>query len=459
MKYNTYISHRCLLVIFLSAFIVSCADNIRVDNMEAEGNFHIHATVSDRILSRGLEGTVTKSDSAGYRFSYPAQKDAYHTTSCTFNSGTGLATATDGHFLTWADVENAVDYTFLLDNVPYNNNVTDELYGVQFSDKEKQRYAAGMDNEKATNDIVWGQCKVTSRESVELKFDLYHRMTRLSVHVTSSSADELKNASVELTKVILCPENFNRLTGEIGVAADPLYESILLRKGEQDWESEPVAGENVSTTNHVYKTIPFIFPPQRLREGEERPRLRISMIEGGEQVTYSAALPTALTVTTADGVTSSMQLSRLTAGQHLTLNVTLLHDGEKPMLEFRPAVVERWKDLGSHTIVANKAGIYDASNLPELIMAYNLLKQATDENSKKESHRKVARYGTEKEGKWTFNLFANLEFPNENASLDELFCDNNFTFNMYGHSITIDGMEYKDNVQELVDRLTQNSQP
>lgn len=450
MKYNTYILYSLFSVMFLSVIAASCADHTAAtDGIEAEGNFRIRAAVSDGVLVRGLNtGIVTESDSAGYRFSYPAQ-DTYFTVPCTFASGTGLVAAADGHFLTWADIAYMENYTFLLDNVPYDNNGSEEFYGVRFSDKEKELYAAGIDDEDATNDIVWGQCKISNRKSVELKFDLYHCMSRLSVHVTSDNKEELKNASVELTEVVLQPENFNRLTGQIGIADTPDYASITLRENILEWESEPVSGDG--TTSYVYKTAPFIFPPQQLQKGEKRPRLRISLEENGEQVTYSAPLPTALTVTDADGVTSSMQLSRLTAGQHLTLNVTLLRDGQKPKLEFRPAVVERWEDKGTYPIVANKAGIYDASDLPKLIKAYNDLK--ADVNNA-EALREVKRYGTEKDGKWTFNLFANLEFGDND--LRTLFCDSDFTFAMYGHSITIDNTKYnQDNIEDLVKRLTQ----
>ncbi len=452
MKYNTYILYSILSVMFLPVIAVSCADHTAAtDGIEAEGNFRIRATISDGVLARGLNvGTVAESDSAGYRFSYPVLS-TYSTVPCTFASSTGLVAAADGHFLTWADITYMENYTFLLDNVPYDNNGSEEFYGVQFSDAEKKLYAAGIDDKDATNDIVWGQCKISDRKSVELKFDLYHRMTRLSVHVTSNDGEELKNASVELTEVVLRPENFNRLTGQIGIADTPDYTSIMLRENTPEWESELVSGDGTTASNYVYKTAPFIFPPQRLQEGEKRPRLRISMKENGEQVTYSAPLPIALTVTDANGVTSSMQLSRLTAGQHLTLNVTLLRDGQKPKLEFRPAVVERWKDIGTYPIVANKAGIYDLSDLPKLIEAYNHLK--ADANNDK-ALREVKRYGTEKDGKWTFNLFANLEFAD--GELTTLFCDSDFTFAMYGHSITIGDTEYKDNaVENLVDRLTQ----
>ena len=434
MKYNIYVM-RCLVPAMLLTVLAACTGNAEVAGERAEGNFRIKAAVSDAIMVRGIDGKVESGD---YRFSYLGKDNAYTTVTCTFTNGTGLAAAAgDGHFLTWDDVAYSNPYHFYLDNVPAANNGGEDFYGVEFSDPEKALYEAGIDNAEATNDIVWGHYNTGSTGSVNLPFELYHRMTRISVVVTASTGDVLKDAVVVLTDMVLQPESFNRLTGEVGISETPEYSAFTLRNDSTEWLSEPKTeieeGTGNTVTRYAYTTSNFIFPPQPLREGKDRPSLRITLPEsaGDDAGTYSAVLPAAMTITTG-GVTSMQTLSRLSAGQHLTLNVTLLRSNEKPSLEFRPAVVERWVHKGVHEVVANKAGIYKPEDMKSLITAYNMMKAG---DTSEDRERKVKRYGTLKDGKWTFNLFTHLTFEIEADT--ELFCDDNFTFDMHGYAITI----------------------
>lgn len=451
---------RNLVPAMLLSIVAACTDNAGIAEERAEGNFCIKATVSDAIMVRGINGTVKSGE---YRFSYPAKDGAYTTVPCPFTDGTGLAAdAGDGHFLTWEDVAGNPPYRFYLDNVPAANNGGESFYGVQFSDAEKQRYAAGIDNEKATNDIVWGEYSTGSTGSAELPFKLYHRMTRISVVVTASKNNVLDNAQVALTDVVLLPENFNRIKGEVGISDSPKYTLFELRGASSPaWTSESktetVEGSDATTTSYVYTTGNFIFPPQPLREGANRPRLKITIPKsaGEDAGTYSAVLPAAMTITTG-GVTSTQTLSRLSAGQHLTLYVTLLRKDDKPALEFRPAVVERWDYKGNHEVVANKAGIYKPEDMPKLITAYNKMKGK--ENTSKDWEREVKRYGTYQNDKWTFNLFTHLTFD-ITAGTTELFCDRKFTFNMHGYAITIkkednEKVYEESGLTELIEKLS-----
>ena len=458
MRYNTYILHYFIAATLLLA-VAACTDGIGEQAAEAEGDFRIKATVCNRITTRGIpDGKITQGNT--YRFSYPQKTGIYATVPCTFTDGTGLATADDGHFLTWADITDYQSkYTFYLDNIPSSGQAA--TGGVIFTEKESTiTYAAGIDNEEATNDILWGSHTLDSRESVGLDFKLYHRMARLSVCVFSDNEQELKNATVALDQVVLHPQSFNRLTGEVSIDKDaPQYAPIMLRDNTEEWTGtatqEPADPDkpDETITRYKYETPAFILPPQSLREGEDRPRIRITIPESaGEQYagTYSAVLPTAMRVTTDDGITS-MQTLRFTTGQHLTLNVTLLHDNEKPPLEFRPAVVEPWKYIDRFVASADEEGIYKLADLQKLITLYNKLKSG---NKEKDWKREVDRYGKpEQNGTWTFNLFNNLTFTIEEST--ELFQDSEFTFNMFGHSVTIGDETFEDkNKEELIQKLT-----
>ena len=90
----------------------------------------------------------------------------------------------------------------------------------------------------------------------------------------------------------------------------------------------------------------------------------------------------------------------------------------------------------------------------KLIEAYNKLAEGTD---REKWMRQVDRYGKLEGGKWVFNLFTNLCFNMDGNT--ELFCDGNFTFRMYGYSVTVSegGNEtvYSENeVEQLVAKLT-----
>ena len=82
---------------------------------------------------------------------------------------------------------------------------------------------------------------------------------------------------------------------------------------------------------------------------------------------------------------------------------------------------------------------------------YNKLKSG---NKEKDWKREVDRYGKpEQNGTWTFNLFNNLTFTIEEST--ELFQDSEFTFNMFGHSVTIGDETFEDkNKEELIQKLT-----
>ena len=188
--------------------------------------FEIRGNVGAVTGTRSMaEGTVPDGD--GYRITYPSAPDRYVTDTCVFTQGTGLVTNADGHFLTWSDIGHGQSYTFYLDNVVLDD---DEAL-VRLSDD----YVAGFDSPEANNDIVWGSLKLTDRTTVNLGFELYHRMSRMSVCVRSASGDELRNAAVALKGIVLRPESFNRMTGEVGVSDTPAYAYAVLREGSSEW--------------------------------------------------------------------------------------------------------------------------------------------------------------------------------------------------------------------------------
>lgn len=411
---------------------------------ESESRFEIRGNISDVSQTRGMaEGTVP--DGNGYRISYPSTSDKYVIDTCVFTKGTGLVTNADGHFLTWSDIGHSQSYTFYLDNVVLH----DDKSLVELSDD----YVAGFDTPEAKNDIVWGSLKLTDRTTVNLKFELYHRMSMMSVCVKSVSSNELHNATVALKGIVLRPYSFNRMTGEVGLTDTPVYSDAMLRDDSEEWLPESATKEidGTETAKFEYRTQAFILPPQRLRTGSDRPRLQIVIPDGKYAGTYSAALPTSLSVTTPEGTTSMQTLSRLTAGQHLTLNVTLLHDNDKPVLEFRPASVEQWTEKGTHGITAKHEGIYELDDFTTLIAAYNKLDEGDDS---KDWLRIVDRYGKkDTDDKWIFYLFTNLEFNIDDNT--ELFSNGNFTFQMHGCSITVGDTKYDESkLDDLISLLS-----
>ncbi len=448
---NSIIS--CLVPAMILPVLAACTGGMDEYGREASGNLVLRAGVDDAAMTRSIaEGKLP--DGKGYRFTYPADASGHSALPCVFTGGVGLVAASDGHFLTWADVADSKSYTFCLDNVPSAENGSGEFFGVIFSDEEKGMYAAGKDDAESTNDIVWGSCTVHDRTSVELDFKMTHRMSRLTVNIVSDDGTELAGAIVRLCNVVLLPESFDRMTGEVSIAQVPSYGDIVLRDGSEPWIPEPEAGsDGEAAVRYEYMTDAFVFPPQPLRSGNERPRLQVVIPEGDHEGTYSAALPTSMTVTS-DGMTSIQSLSRFSAGQHLVLNVTLLHNDQKPVLEFRPAAVERRDFKGGFSAVAKREGIYDLGQFVKLIEAYNKLAGGTD---REKWMRQVDRYGKLEGGKWVFNLFTNLSFNMDGNT--ELFCDGNFTFRMYGYSVTVSegGNETvfgENEVEQLVAKLT-----
>ena len=426
--------------------VVACSEcHDGLGNMP-ESRFEIRGDINDAGETHSMAaGTVPDGD--GYRISYPSTPDKYVIDTCVFTKGTGLVTNADGHFLTWNDIGHSQSYTFYLDNVVQD----DDKFLVELSDD----YVAGFDTPEAKNDIVWGSLKLTDRTTVNLRFELYHRMSMMSVCVRSASSDELRNATVTLKGIVLHPYSFDRMTGEVGLADTPEYSDAILREGPAEWLPESATKEidGTETARFEYRTQAFILPPQRLRTGSDRPRLQIVIPDGEYAGTYSAALPTSLSVTTPEGTTSMQTLSRLTAGQHLTLNVTLLHDNDKPALEFRPASVERWAEKGTHGITAKHEGIYELSDLAMLIAAYNKLAEG---DKSKDWLRMVDRYGKRgADGKWTFYLFTNLEFRIDDVT--ELFCNDDFTFRMHGCSITVNDTKYDESKLDALINLLSGS--
>lgn len=327
-----------------------------------------------------------------FALSYVAPDGTQKTVECRFEDGTGRAYPIGcEHPLRWDEIQNGAPPHFFLDNLlPRKTNKNwDETYSVTitFSDLEgSEKYNAQIENEpgKSPNDIVSGYL-LPEYASEEITFSLEHRMSRLSVEMSDNTKDQLfagnPQVTITLTGIVLTPYQFIRQIKPYGdtyvgdskvtIGENPTYKDFNLLENAP---LTPITGENEGETTHAKYTSPnLIFPPQTLREGNERPKLSITVTpQDGVPRTFSGKLPEAMITDNGE----YMHLMYFAPGNHLVLRVRFDQEEEDMTIKFLPALVKDWDNKGNFYINGKHSGIYSQEEFDTCIKAFN---NVTDE--------------------------------------------------------------------------------
>ena len=342
--------------------------------------------------------------------------------------GIGYVVKPDGRELTWADVVEKPPFIFTLDNVD-----SQETSSVSFDENTIYK-ASLLDNDKGSNDLIWGSVSLTNTVPV-IPFTLNHRMSLLCVEITVEADKQwnenldLRNATVEITNLKPRLTSFNRSVGTVmsALQGDSPLTLISPEDPELTWETEP----DKDNSTMVYITRQFIVPPQVLNTGNKRPELIIKI---GEDV-YSGYLPRGMSVQQEEGSVESGQYPEFLSGKFLTIHTTI--EGENPHLTFLPVTYVDWVNEGSFHLMPFQAGIYTADNLISLMTAINSGKVY-----------EMSKFGYQKDNIWYFQIWSNLELDfNQIESIDSSI---EFEFEFHSHTVTIT-MESEENEIKLTE--------
>lgn len=117
------------------------------------------------------------------------------------------------------------------------------------------------------------------------------------------------------------------------------------------------------------------------------------------------------------------QSLKLTGGKKQPVTVSL--KGLDPTIF--PHEITDWNDV-EVTIEPKNKGVYDLDDFNNWIKAYN----STDSDR----DGKLQEYGTPTDGKWTFHIYSDIEFPTETETTVQSFIPN-FNDNLEGHGHTL----------------------
>ena len=437
-------------VAFSCLFFVSCSDAGK--NIEApdKGNSSdnpiiINANLSAYATSRSYveSGPVTDGFYAMiYRDSHgnnAYSKIDFETT----KNGTGYAYTPEGEELKWSNVTTNPPYRFTLDNIP--QSISTSTQSVTFGNDNP--YVASVLNKDGSNDLLWG-VTASSPGIPVINFNLNHIMSLLCVEITVNNDWtgnlNLSNATVEITNIREKLMSFNRNTGVAITAGNGnnTGSTLSLVNPETEpaltWGNETPKDQDVT----IYLTQEFVIPPQSLAKGNGRPQLVITIPqEGKEDIVYSGYLPTAMTVGgNTDNPEYFAELEFL-SGKFLTIHTSL--DSPDRVLKFLPATYVDWVYKGRFPITGFMAGVYDADNFFALLDAI-----------KSKDPGQMKYFGSQREdGQWVFNIWSNLILDNVDTPLKDV--DLNFTFELYGHILTI-GNVMVNTAEELIKILKGN---
>lgn len=379
-----YFISSCLAMIFLA----SCGpDGLHETCDDPVG---ISASVRNPAGTRAGDDEIQLVTDGTYYFSYPQQDAAgkiyYETSPCRFSEGTGYVYPTSSP-LEWKHLPLLGSYDFCLDNIvdPADPNLTEinesgnfTCIGVSLD----EQYSAGVEGANK-NDIVWGiKSQVPYKYSGTIDIVMSHCMSRMSVTFTGEAKDMLegKSVTVKLEGLIAGASMFNRVNGK-----------VTLKEGEDAYgDIVIVDGEVLGSDDNGCTTPNLILPPQGLRTGANRPRLKVTVTgDDDNTTTYSGVLPTGM-IYTSGGYAATLEFL---AGLHLELRVSKLAKSvSEDEILFLPAVVRKWTDKGTYTVNSTQAGVYTSGDLENAIEAYNYLMdggQVID----KERFEELKKYG------------------------------------------------------------------
>lgn len=435
MRQRIIISHHIAWSCIIALLLGSCRDEADELPLAADdGAIEVSASLDNLVQSRAAGETV-QITTGTYYFTYP-QTSGYVTSSCIFTNGIGRIYPSLSP-LEWKDLPSSGPYDFILDNVSSDATVIETTtvekkevvttLGVMQDGDKASAYTAAIENTNL-NDIVWGKAtgvtKPSSGGTKEVDIEMSHRMSRLSVRVTSNNEQLKSKVTVKLTQTVADAAMFNRVDGKISLPSQPVYKDIVLV------DNAPL--QLVGNSTDTYTTPNLILPPQSLRTGNNRPRLEITIGEGDGQKNYTGVLPAGM-IYADGGYAATLEFRQ---GVHLELRVKELSDNlSEPEILFLPAVVRLWDDKGDYTVRAEECGVYSAGDLDAAITAYNnkdvtgMRKYGWVQFASKDDF-----YDKKNPTKYTVRLFTDLEqLPTGKFNTNDAACS--LEFEMNGWSI------------------------
>lgn len=421
-----------ITIFCLSLLLASCVKE-EIIHTDKTNPIEIKASISEKVLTKAEESPVKDGE---YSISL------WNTTAlCNFLDGVGKIFLED-KLLVWNDIGYENKYTFLLDNVQNRNNYkTDDskFVGVIFSEEEKKQYQAGIGNE--TNDLLWGENNSVKWGDV-IKFNLYHCMSRVSVWISGDNIDGLaegQDVNISLTQMILQPDSFNRLTGDVLLNENPKREKLSWKSGALRSIIDEQGQKWLSTSNYL------ILPPQNLDANKSNhPWMYITV---GEK-NYSGPINSSMLL---DEDGTPVTLGFL-PGHHLTIRAKLVDEEKNPIIEFMPAVVKDWEYKGIYPVTSRQVGIYDKQDFIDMVNEFNQINSNSLENVILGLEALADKYGilykSENDYNLHINLFNNITFENNefvkmkiNNKLYPISLDIEF----HGYTITNDNSNYNEN--------------
>lgn len=363
----------------------SCSsDNEQVIEQESD-NIYISASLEDANETRVESGPVT---SGKYWISFPVSSTKYVLGEVDFdnnnykdeNNRVPITEAGGNPFVIWDYIYNNANYLLYLDNVDPDYVDPDKNDPELLIFNNNNPFVAGKfgtTNEYGIeNDLLWGsQEQIRSLSYID--FDLHHYMAGVRVVVTVDQPKDLGEAVVltdgdlTLSSLIMKPYSYQRLTGAVNVdpdASEDDYETLELKKGtsniEDEVEKNDLFWKSITTDvdgNTVYTSHDFILPPQKVREGQGRPKLTVTgksylTADDGtvlyeqepKDVSYYGFIPHSMQ-TVNDGIV--MNLSFLS---DYILEIRTRITTEPPKLTFQIVYVYDWVDKGEFDLFGHQ---------------------------------------------------------------------------------------------------------
>ena len=401
IKYNNTGIRRLAGISMLAALVFSsCVQEEDPElNSSGTGYVYVGADVTGHAMTRAeedlppiREGQITE---GLYYLSYPVGSETYNVGTVNFDeiidnstglpahNGWGLAHSLASPYpgLIWNNI-NGSNPTFYMDNVPPPASKQNTTLNFDISSSS---FKAGLYTR--SNDLLWGSQRV-AKNADNFTVTLHHAMAMVRVEITVAEGDyqdiDLSEATVELTNIVKEPYMFDRLTGIVTVKDEPEYENLMMVDyGETgnseseniEWDSTiPNDQSDLHTT--TYTTKDFILPPQGAQDGENRPKVKVTMYDKLEKKdrVFSAYLPYAMELYNSDGSTYLQSLSFLR--DHILI-IRCQLSNEEPRLIFFPVTVVDWIDVGHYKFFGHQVGIYVYDQIQELIDAYNKYVEGT----------------------------------------------------------------------------------
>lgn len=387
---------------------------------------------------------------------------------------------------TWNDLSVISDYSyqqylFVLDNVASHNTKWREkdiledgkvvALGVVFSKEEREKYAAGLEDEKAEepaeNDIVLGHLEYpnNSEPHAVLEFRLKHLMSRVSVELEEGKITASTPLKVWITPLAKECTAMNRAypaqyqqgaaplsvsqntllvrplndagTGFADIADEEIFKEKLYLVGDETGYGtlKPVGDDGESPSRKpFYRTGRLILPPQSTHyDTSLHPKMYVQL-ESAPSTVYSAPLPGSLFD---DESKSQVPFDRFESGKDIIIRARI--EPEDPVIKLEGRV-RKWEDRGEWFLSTTLGGIYDANDLKDAIALYN---QITEDPIDATLKHKLDRYGSWKtdgaKGEYfTFEFYRDIDgaYPDGVEGEDyHVTSPKDFEVNLNGHTV------------------------